>query len=84
LLKNFTILFTKINKIVRLTNLIFVQINILRVHENVIAIMMTSIARASQDSGEQTGEAGGAEEVAVAQESGVSPYILISKYFFFQ
>jgi hypothetical protein len=61
------------NEFISLTYLIFVQINILRVHENVIAIMMTSIARASQDSGEQTGEAGGAEEVAVAQESGVSP-----------
>ena len=43
-------------------------INILRVHENVIAIMMTSIARASQDSGEQSGEPGGPEEVAVVQE----------------
>jgi hypothetical protein len=53
----------------------------LRVHENVIAIMMTSIARASQDSGEQTGEAGGAEEVAVAQESGVSSTVTsVSKF----
>ena len=30
--------------------------------------MMTSIARASQDSGEQSGEPGGPEEVAVVQE----------------
>ena len=61
-----------------MNNHIFFQhpdlINILRVHENVIAIMMTSIARASQDSGDQGGEAGGSEEVAVAQEQGVSTF----------
>ena len=58
-----------------MNNHIFFQhpdlINILRVHENVIAIMMTSIARASQDSGDAGGEAGGSEEVAVTQEQGV-------------
>jgi hypothetical protein len=44
-------------------------INILRVHENVIAIMMTSIARASQDSGDQGGEMGeGGEVSGVVQE----------------
>lgn len=36
-------------------------IRILRIHENVIAIMMNSISRASQDEGE--GEGGNAEEV---------------------
>jgi len=47
-------------------------IRILRIHENVIAIMMTSISRASQDRdgggtaavGEQQGQGGGGEQQA--------------------
>ena len=55
-------------------------IRILRIHENVIAIMMNSIARAEQDSGDQGGEAGGEGDVSVVQEVGNVYLFLFKRY----